>query len=435
MRKSTLSQTGKKVSPVAALMGILGMFGLLLLPTSPGGQEVTSVAASSTSVPTPAAASPVAAKAPVQTDGPTGVSLEGYSEAAPATSAPDAPVQVQISAPPGATAVRSTVNDPECGVGFTKIQSAATPGFCIHTAADPLPKIGPVSQAASKAPICRGNGVNGPRIQLVYIYVQGQPNRSSVMVPRITNEFVPRMEGTYRETSKFQGREIGMRLHMPGCKLSVTTLEIDEANGEPDDPGTMLTRVAELIKKKGLVTTDRKFLVWLDAGNKGACGVAGTTVPLAAHVTDNAVTGNVQNIGYQAVPSLPLETSLIFRYGFPVLGEVPGQRECWGQGGTGARTEIHELTHSLGAVGKAAPNSNGFGHCTDDHDIMCYGERGVNTKPRCAVVVELLDCGADDYFNVRPNAGSYLSTHWNTATSRFLGDALVDNVPAVLPRP
>jgi len=422
MRKSTLSQTGKKLSPVAALMGILGMFGLLLLPTSPGGQEVTSVAASSTSVPTPAAASPVAAaEAPVHTDGPTGVSLEGYSEAAPAASAPDAPVQVQVSAPPGATAITSTVNHPDCGVGFTQIQSAATPGFCVHTAGDPLSKIVPVSQAASTAPICRGNGVNGPRIQLVYITVQGQPNRTSAMVSRITNEFVPRMEATYRQTSKFQGREIGMRLHMPNCKLSVATLEIDEDNGAPDDAGVMLGRVADLIKKKGLVTTDRKFLVWLDARSKNACGVAGTTVPLAPHVTDNAVTGNAQNVGFQAT-SLPLETALTFR-------------DCWGRGGTGAITELHELTHSLGAVGKAAPNSNGFGHCVDDLDIMCYGERGVNTKQRCAARVELLDCGADDYFNMRPNAGSYLSTHWNTANSRFLGDALVDNVPAVIPRP
>ena len=352
MRKSTLSQTGKKLSPVAALMGILGMFGLLLLPTSPGGQEVTSVAASSTSVPTPATASPVAAEAPAQTEGPTGVSLEGYSAAAPATSAPDAPVQVQISAPPGATAIKSTVNHPDCGVGFTQIQSGASPGFCVHTIGDPMTPIAPTSKFASKAPVCLGNGVNGPRIQPVFITVEGQPNRTQAMVARITNEFLPRMEATYRETSKFQGREIGMRLHMPKCKISVTTLVMDEDNGATEDAGVMYFRVVEKLQQSGLVTTDRKFLVWLDADSTNACGVALTLVAQVAHVTDNVVTGNAQNLGFQADSSLPLETALIFR-------------DCWGRGGTGARTELHELTHSLGAVGAAAPNSNGLGHCVD----------------------------------------------------------------------
>ncbi len=87
----------------------------------------------------------------------------------------------------------------------------------------------------------------------------------------------------------------------------------------------------------------------------------------------------------------------------------------------GATTEIHELLHLLGSVMTSAPNSNGFGHCKDDVDIMCYSEGGVQTYVRCASQFELLDCGADDYFNARPQVGTYLSTHWNTANSRFLG--------------
>ncbi len=124
-----------------------------------------------------------------------------------------------------------------------------------------------------------GNGVNGPRIQLIYVYVEGQPNRSSIMVPRIANEFAPRMEATYRETSKFQGREIGMRLHMPGCKLAVDTLMIDKADGQPDDPGAMLDRIITFISEEGYSTSDRKYIVWFDGGNKGACGVAASCHP------------------------------------------------------------------------------------------------------------------------------------------------------------
>ena len=428
---------GRSTSKLARALGLLVVLGLPLAIVSPLDPGVTSNRSQT--------AATLSADAPsASADADTGATepLEGYAAATPrptSSDAAEAAVEVRHSSPAsGATPVTTIKNDPRCGPGFTSTAITGQAGFaCFHTVNDPLPPISVnQAQAASAAPVCLGNGVNGPRIQLVYIYVEGQPDRSSVMVPRITNEIVPRMEGTYRETSKAQGREIGLRLHMPDCKLAVTTLEISEANGEPTDPGTMLSRVAELIQEKGLVTTDRKFLVWLDAGNKGACGIAGTTVPLVANGTDNAVAGNAANLGFQASPALPLETALIFRYGTPVLGEVPHQPECWGRGGTGARTEIHELTHSLGAVGSAAPNSNGFGHCTDDLDIMCYGERGVSTVPRCAVQVELLDCGADDYFNARPNAGSYLSTHWNTANSRFLGDAVVhDAVPLEIPRP
>lgn len=101
----------------------------------------------------------------------------------------------------------------------------------------------------------------------------------------------------------------------------------------------------------------------------------------------------------------------------------------------GAVTEVHEVLHTLGSVNTSAPNSNGLGHCRDEDDIMCYPEGGVETFGRCATGIELLDCGSDDYFNARPAAGSYLSTHWNTANSRYLGTAPEDNVPADLPRP
>lgn len=339
--------------------------------------------------------------------------------------------------------VTRIVDDPRCGAGFTSAGITGESGYvCFHSALDPLPEpVGATAQRNAKAPVCLGNGVNGPRIQLIYMYVEGQPDRSSQMVPRIVNEFAPRMEGTFRETSRLQGREVGMRLHMPGCRLQVDTVMIDEVNGEPTDPDTMHARLTRHLATAGYSTTDRKYVLWFDGGNEGACGIAPAyTSGVEQGLNPTPLT--LSNIGWQqreVVTNTPLmaETAIIFRWGFPVLGNAPANMpECWGQGGTGARTEIHELIHLLGAVAVTAPNSNGFGHCVDDHDIMCYGERGVSTVPRCATVVEQLDCGSDDYFNARPPAGSYLSTHWNTANSRFLGEAAVhDAIPAEIPRP
>ena len=429
---------GKRNSRLARALGLVIVLGLPLAAFAPLNSDLR------VTNPGSEVAGPDLAPTAGADDAP-GATLDGYQAATAAPPLPDIDsIEVRESDPStGASPVTSIVNDPRCGTGFTSASSPSGVFSCFHSKLDPLP---PVSvdraQAATAAPVCMGNGVNGPRIQLIYMFVEGQPDRSSVMVPRILNEFVPRMEATYRETSKQQGREIGMRLHMPGCRPTVDTVMISKANGQPDDPGTVHTRITDRLVEAGYSTTDRKYVTWFDGGNKGACGIAPAYSALVGEVTDNAVTGNVSNIGWQAV-MFGGETAVVFRWGFPHLGDVkpaypgaPTPRECWGRGGTGALVELHELTHLLGAVNLSAPNSNGFGHCTDDLDLMCYGEQGVSPVPRCAVKVELLDCGADDYFNARPSAGSYLSTHWNTANSRFLGEAaLHDAVPVEIPRP
>jgi hypothetical protein len=69
---------------------------------------------------------------------------------------------------------------------------------------------------------------------------------------------------------------------------------------------------------------------------------------------------------------------------------------------------LHEMTHNLGAVQDSAPNSSGAGHCVDGFDVMCYDDGGPNEYAGdvCShidgVMIQVYDCGNDDYFNVAP---------------------------------
>lgn len=80
---------------------------------------------------------------------------------------------------------------------------------------------------------------------------------------------------------------------------------------------------------------------------------------------------------------------------------------------------IHEIFHTLGAVQKSAPHSNGYGHCTDGLDVMCYPEHGIKVDMICDIQ-NILDCNHDDYYSLNVKPDSYLSDHWNVANSLYL---------------
>jgi hypothetical protein len=89
-------------------------------------------------------------------------------------------------------------------------------------------------------------------------------------------------------------------------------------------------------------------------------------------------------------------------------------------------TAQHELGHNLGAVQDSAPHSTLAGHCFERYDVMCYADGGPrgqvgNLVTACATPsAPAWDCGAGDYFDPSPPAGSYLATHWNLLDSAYL---------------
>jgi len=387
-------------------------------PVATGSRDTPITAAAAAATPSPTA-SPAVEPAPLP--------LDENTAAVPEQAQPSAPL---VSAPGGATPVRLTENSTLCGVGNTQVEllGGDRPVSCVHTFADPAPTR-PAKQGAIRMdPVCHGNGVNGARLQFMYVYAKGSPNRIGEFGPHMLKSWIPAMEGSFRSASREQGREIGMRVYMPKCKIEIGVVEMSAEDAVPDDPGAMRARIEAAIRKAGFTKENRKYHVWFDGDNDGgACGVA-PVYPL-----DYTGPANPNNVGTLPVVNGLAQVAVTFRFGFPIPGAVNPAPGCFGRGAMGALTEIHELIHLLGAIMTSAPNSNGRGHCRDDVDIMCYSEGGILTYVRCASEFELLDCGSDDYFNARPQVGTYLSTHWNTANSRFLGTSPEDEAYKRLP--
>lgn len=113
------------------------------------------------------------------------------------------------------------------------------------------------------------------------------------------------------------------------------------------------------------------------------------------------------------------------------------------------RALLHEMSHTMGAVQAAAPNSTSAGHCTDGLDIMCYPDgspEAAGYNPNVCSPAEMAgmffayDCNNDDYFNASPSGGSYLANKWNVYNSKYLlkcesADPYCTSVPSSDPSP
>jgi len=321
-----------------------------------------------------------------------------------------------------------------CPPGYSVIPTSVAP-LCAHDTVHGIPAGARAAAYRPAAPRCYGDGVDGDRVQALYVYQAGGAPRAGIS-DRIVRNWIPAIEGLVRARSRGQGREIGVRWNMPGCRLRVDLVPLSAAALAPNPTvDDQVGRIIDALSSLGYKARDRKYLVWVDAEagpsfanarGTGPCGVgtvASTDTSPLPNPFDQPTATNYHN-GLAPLYALPFATN------FSLFGGTP----CWGGGSTGADTEAHELFHTLGAVQLSAPNSNGLGHCTDAPDLMCYSEHGVNVHQACPGYAKILDCGGDDYFNANPPSGSYLTTHWNIANSSFLGASPLDAVPVKLPR-
>lgn len=298
-------------------------------------------------------------------------------------------------------------------IGVAYLPAVTTPGHCpwkgdvtggCNHGPDPAPpgydvsrRVAPVAPALLERrrqevgltpalSLCDGDGVSGPRVQVVYARLSNAPDRYVDYVDSI-RYWVAEMDMIVRNSAAKTGGKRRVRfVHDGDCNLVIPQVVLS-----PAVINKFSVMVAEMLAQ-GYNRDDRKYLVFVDLVDD-ICGVA------ELYGDDRPGAENVSNSG-------------------PHFARVDAG--CWG-----GHTAAHELMHNLGGVQRSAPHTSRGGHCVDEHDLMCYSDEPYYPPMQQVCTPadpheSLFDCSDDDYFHTNPPPGHYLDTHWNTARSVYL---------------
>lgn len=308
------------------------------------------------------------------------------------------------TAPVGARGSQASATDPCPGLEVLAEVDGTT--LCTHGPDAPFtPQTAPpegVAPEATSGIQCYGNGTSGARVQLIYAHPAGVDRFASLRPQMLVR--AAQIDAIYNASAA----QTGGRRHVrwvtdSACNLDVRNVTVSSAA----IPYNGMSTLADELDRQGFDSNDRKYLVWVETNNNeqfpGCAGLA-SVFPDDRPGQENL---NNQLVGYTRID----ETCLRSFY----TGEV----------------EAHELMHNLGAVQSTAPRKSPNGHCSDEHDVMCYDGDGpgpFRTSIVCTDPVNesRLDCNHDDYFRAPNPISGYLATHWNTANSRWLSEVTGD---------
>ena len=241
--------------------------------------------------------------------------------------------------------------------------------------------------AATNAVACIGDGITGPRVQLVYARAANVASRYDSVIPLI-RQYAADADDIINVSAGRVGDGRRVRF-VTNNNCLPQVLNVTLSNTGDDTFGNMVTE----LRNEGLTSPDRKYLVFMDAA-VGICGLG------EVYLNDSRDQSNPNNSGR------------------PMYARV--DTSCW------QHAAAHELLHTMGAVQNSAPNSSGAGHCTDEIDVMCYKDTTSTVTRQVCTRAGQVDCNNNDYFHPNPGSGTYLDNKWNVARSRYLE---TDNTP------
>jgi len=252
--------------------------------------------------------------------------------------------------------------------------------------ADDVGSAGSLSSVTPNYQPCSNAGATDTyAYRLLYVYKAGTTNRFDSIHDALGT--VARRVNAVMYQSSLQNNGDPRQVRFMTNADCTFSWGVNAISGDINDFGNIKRQLIA----QGRTSVYHKFLVWVDGGS--GCGVS--DVMMDSKPTQD----NSSNYGGT----------------FSVVWHP-----CWNY------AEPHELMHSLGAVQHDSPHATAGFHCWDEHDVMCYddntsGSGKLSVVCGSSVSIWRYDCGDNDYFNSNlPVASGYLSSHWNTANSRFL---------------
>lgn len=266
-------------------------------------------------------------------------------------------------------------------IGNCKPSPSPTPSPTVSPSPSPSPSPKPVY-------ICDGDGQSGKRVQAIYVRSADWPDQ--------LEDFRAAMNETITLADKYFAQQGGQHVRW-ACRAD-GTYDIGEVV-IPSGQYVILGNFIAAAQNQGYSNPDRDYsgIVGYDTDSGG--GIA------TINGDDSPGQTNYNNRG------------LAYSLTYSIHAD---------------RTLAHETSHNLGAVQLTAPHSSGAWHCYDELDLMCYNDGGSYFKNGGQMEDDCFppntpadgsdpyDCNRDDYYNMNPAAGSYLTTHWNLANSAFL---------------
>lgn len=255
--------------------------------------------------------------------------------------------------------------------------------------------------------------------KLIYARPKDSSNRYQEMAPKFKNWFGS-ADGILNEEAKKFDMSANLKVFCENGETSVTEATLPNTSSyyanSSDTRGVLVRDLSSL----GYNKKNEKYIVYYD-GSASGCRKGGANAPCISQQSekgpdDRLVEDNIYNSGPDFAFLYKVDDKVVQQYfatNYEMLAPI---------------LILHEYAHTMGAVQDSAPHAtkkeplSKQKHCNDSQtigrggtDIMCKsdGEGEVFGNACSGMYPFRFDCNNDDYFNPKPEAGSYLATHWN----------------------
>lgn len=299
----------------------------------------------------------------------------------------------------------------------------------------------------TRTPVCV-DAAKDYHAQLAYVRPSDAPDRYTEKSAQMKT-WIAQANGIVNNNAEKFAVTVDIKVACNGDEISVLNIVLPKTEAEFNThDGKTKDAIAEGMKALGYGGSKTKYLIYYD-GNSDGCqgGKAKCSGQFVTRGMDDRLSeDNLYNSGP--------DYSILFDPGLAELAQKSGSTlEMIAPIGM-----LHEFSHTLGAVQSSAPHTSGdataeSGHCNDEppqnqggNDVMCKSDiQGTVFTEACksAGFAFQYDCNNDDYFNPKPEPGSYLATHWNLGSplNRFFlfgesnNDISQDSSPGNYPVP